>query len=393
MSFKITREGQEFKNRLAKLKTKSGSVNIPLFMPIATRGAVKMILPEEIKKIGYEVVLGNTYHLWLKPGTDLIKKYPKGLHDFMNWDGSILTDSGGFQIFSLGARAEKKFGKSGVKMTEKGVYFIDHENGNKYFMRPEDSIQIQLDLNSDIIMCLDECPPYPCSYEQAKKSLELTSRWAKRCKKYFDSKTKDNPPAGEKKPLLFGIVQGSNYEDLRIRSAKELVEIGFDGYAIGGVAVGEPREKLKDILQWTLPHLPDDKPRYLMGLGKPEEIVASVLAGVDMFDCVIPTREGRHGRLFIWKKDLEKIDFPGLAKTATQISGDDFYQTVNLKKAEFKNDLAKVDEFCDCPLCQNFSRAYLRHLFDVNETLGAKLAALHNLHFYFKLVKNLRKVK
>ena len=386
MSFKITKEGQKFQNRLGELKTKNGLVNTPLFMPIATRGAVKMILPEEIKKIGYQVVLSNTYHLWLKPGTDLIKKYPQGLHEFMNWDGSILTDSGGFQIFSLGARAKKKFGKSGVKMTEKGVYFTDHENGNKYFMRPEDSIQIQLDLNSDIIMCLDECPPYPCSHREAEKSLELTSRWAKRCKEYFDSKTKDR----KKKPLLFGIVQGSNYEDLRIRSAKELVEIGFDGYAIGGVAVGEPREKLKDILKWTLPCLPDDKPRYLMGLGKPEEVATSVLAGVDMFDCVIPTREGRHGRLFIWKKDPEKIDFLISKKAGTQISRADFYQTINFKRAEFKNDLGKVDKFCDCPLCQNFSRAYLRHLFDVNETLGAKLASLHNLHFYFKLIEKLR---
>jgi queuine tRNA-ribosyltransferase len=392
MVFKITKEGNCFQNRLAKLQTKSGLVNTPLFMPIATRGAVKMILPEEIKKIGYEVVLGNTYHLWLKPGTDLIKKYSKGLHDFMNWDGSILTDSGGFQIFSLGARAKSKFGKSGVKMTEKGVHFTDHENGNKYFMRPEDSIQIQLDLNSDIIMCLDECPPYPCSHEEAEKSLELTSRWAKRCKEYFDLKTKDNPPAGGK-PLLFGIVQGSNYEDLRIRSAKELVEIGFDGYAIGGVAVGEPREKLGDILKWTLPYLPDDKPRYLMGLGRPEEIVASVLAGVDMFDCVIPTREGRHGRLFVWKKDPEKFDFPVLTEAGTQASGGDFYQTINFKKAEFKNDLGKVDEFCDCPLCQNFSRAYLRHLFDINETLGAKLASLHNLYFYFKMMEKLRSFK
>jgi queuine tRNA-ribosyltransferase len=288
-----------------------------------------------------------------------------------------LTDSGGFQIFSLGERAKVKFGKSGVKLTEKGVHFTDHENGSKYFMRPEDSIQIQLDLDTDIIMCLDECPPYPCSYEQARKSLELTTRWAKRCKDYFDKKTKNR----KNKPLLFGIVQGSNYEDLRIRSAQELVEMGFDGYAIGGVAVGEPREKLKDILKWTLPHLPKNRPRYLMGLGRPDEIVAGVFSGVDMFDCVIPTREGRHGRLFLWKNNPEKID---LAKTKN------FYEAVNIKNATFKADLRPVDEHCDCPLCKNFSRAYLRHLFDVGEPLAGRLASIHNLTFYYKLTQELR---
>jgi queuine tRNA-ribosyltransferase len=364
--------------RLGELKTKSGTVKTPLFMPIATRGAVKTIIPEEIKRIGFEVVLGNTYHLWLKPGTKLIKKYPKGLHGFMNWDQSILTDSGGFQVFSLGERAKVNFGKSGVKLTEKGVYFTNHENGDKYFMRPEDSIQIQLDLDTDIIMCLDECPAYPCSYKQAKKSLELTTRWAKRCKEYFELKTRNR----KEKPLLFGIVQGSNYEDLRIQSAKELVEIGFDGYAIGGVAVGEPREKLAEILKWTTPHLPDDKPRYLMGLGKPEEIVRGVFSGVDMFDCVIPTREGRHGRLFTWKEDPNKLKL-------NQKS--DFYKSVNFKRAEFKDDLSPVDQFCDCYLCQNFSRAYLRHLFDVGEPLAGRLASIHNLTFYHKLMKILRK--
>ncbi len=365
--------------RVGELKTKNGIIKTPFFMPIATRGTVKTLLPEEIKEIGYELVLGNTYHLWLKPGTELIKKYQKGLHGFMNWEKSILTDSGGFQVFSLGARAKLKFGQSGVKMTEKGVYFTDHENGNKYFMKPEDSIQIQLDLDSDIIMCLDECPPYPCSYQEAKKSLELTTRWAKRCKEYFVKKNRNN----KKKPLLFGIVQGSNYQDLRIKSAQELVDIGFDGYAIGGVAVGEPREKLAEILEWTLPNLPEDKPRYLMGLGRPEEIVRGFLSGVDMFDCVIPTREGRHGRLFIWKDDPSKmkLDQEG-----------NFYKSINFKRSEFKSDLNPVDKFCDCYLCKNFSRAYLRHLFDVKEPLAARLASIHNLTFYFKLIEKLRKI-
>jgi len=377
MHFKIKRES-EF-GRLARIKTKSGQATTPLCMPIATRGAVKTILPSEISEIGFEVVLGNTYHLWLKPGTDLIKKYEQGLHGFMNWNKSILTDSGGFQIFSLGERAKERFGKSGVKLTEEGVHFVDTENGNKHFMRPEDSIQIQLDLDTDIIMCLDECPPYPCSFKQAQKSLELTTRWAKRCREYFDEKTKDR----KKKPLLFGIVQGSNYEELRIRSAKELVSIGFDGYAIGGVAVGEPRENLKDILKWVLPHLPKDRPRYLMGLGRPDEIVAGVFSGVDMFDCVIPTREGRHGRIFLWKEDPQKIDLS---------QGGDFHETVNIKNAIFKDDLNKIDPHCDCLLCKNFSRAYLRHLFDVGEPLAGRLASIHNLTFYYKLNEALRKI-
>ncbi len=376
MSFEITRNIRD--GRLGNLKTKSGIIKTPLFMPIATRGVVKTILPEEIEKIGFEMVLGNTYHLWLKPGTKLIKKYFKGLHSFMNWNKPILTDSGGFQIFSLGERARINFGKSGVKLTEKGVYFTNHENGDKYFMTPEDSIQIQLDLDADIIMCLDECPSYPCDHERAKKSLELTIRWAKRCKDYFDKKTR----VSRKKPLLFGIVQGSNYKDLRIKSAKDLVEIGFDGYAIGGVAVGEPREKLAEILKWTLPYLPKDKPRYLMGLGRPEEIVTGVLTGIDMFDCVIPTREGRHGRLFAWKKDPNKINL---------ITDKDFYDSINFKKACYKDDLNKINEFCKCPLCQNFSRAYLRHLFSVGEPLATRLASLHNLNFYYKLMKVLRK--
>jgi len=363
--------------RLGKIKTKSGLVDTPIFMPIATRGAVKTISTEEIRKIGFQVVLGNTYHLWMKPGTKLIKKYPRGLHSFMDWRGSILTDSGGFQVFSLGERAKSKYGQSGVKLTEKGVYFTNPKNGDKHFMTPEDSIQIQLDLNSDIIMCLDECSPYPCTYKKAKKSLELTTRWAKRCRDYFDKKTRNR----ENKPLLFGIVQGSNYEDLRVQSAKDLVSIGFEGYAIGGVAVGEPREKLKDILKWTLPYLPKNKPRYLMGLGRPDEIVTAVFSGIDMFDCVIPTREGRHGRLFIWKADPKKIDLS---------QGNDFYQAINFKKNIFKEDLNSVDKFCDCPLCKNFSRAYLRHLLDINEVLGSRLASIHNLNFYFNLIKNLR---
>lgn len=371
-------QSREFK----QLATKSGVVKTPFFMPIATRGAVKSLTTDEIQQIGYEVVLGNTYHLWLRPGDDLISR-AGGLHEFMHWPGSILTDSGGYQVFSLGERAKTRFGKSSVKLTEQGVEFIDPVDGSKYFMSPEKSIEIQLNLGSDIIMVLDECPPYPCDHEYAKQSLALTTRWAKRCKDYFESKIslpeKDDQKATkihEKRPLLFAIVQGSVYEDLRQESARQLMEIGFDGYAIGGVAVGEPREKMQEILQWVLPLLPVDKPRYLMGLGRPEELVAAVRAGVDMFDCVIPTREGRHGRLFLWKND--QLDETG-----------NFYETINITNEKYKEDFSQVDSKCSCQLCQNYTRAYLRHLFAINETLAIRLASLHNLQFYYDLMKKL----
>jgi len=369
--------------RLKTIKTKSGVIKTPFFMPIATKGAVKNLLPEELREIGAEIVLGNTYHLWLRPGDELIKK-AGDLHKFMNWSGPILTDSGGFQVFSLGARAEKNFGKSGVKLTEEGVEFSDPENGRKYFMSPEKSIEIQLNLGSDIIMVLDECPPYPCEHEYVKKSLELTTRWAKRCLEYFREKTKDL----EKKPLLFAIVQGSVYEDLRKESARQLVALGFDGYAIGGVAVGEPRETMAGILEWVLPLLPEDKPRYLMGLGKPEEIVAAVKAGVDMFDCVIPTREGRHGRLFVRKNSPCDLT-PGLSPYEGERGS--FYETININNEKFKEDFSPVDGNCDCMLCKNYTRAYLRHLFAVKEPLALRLASIHNLKFYMGLMKELRK--
>lgn len=365
-------------HRVGKLKTKSGAIHTPFFMSIATRGAVKNIVPRELKEIGAEIVLGNTYHLWLRPGDELVAK-AGGLHKFMNWDGPILTDSGGFQVFSLGARAQKNFGKNGVKLTEEGAEFSDPVDGKKYFMSPEKSMEIQLNLGSDIIMVLDECPPYPSTYEYAKKSLELTTRWAKRCKVYFEKYVAAHPEKYQNgRPLLFAIVQGSVYEDLRKESARQLVAIGFDGYAIGGVAVGEPREKMYEILEWVAPILPEDKPRYLMGLGKPEEIVAAVKNGIDMFDCVIPTREGRHGRLFIWKKD--------------DLS-EDFYETININNEKFKEDFAPVDASCACQLCRNYARAYLRHLFVINEPLALRLASIHNLKFYLDLMNKLKNLK
>lgn len=378
------------KRRIGEIKISGKTAKTPFFMPIATRGAVKGIEASMIKKMGFEVVLGNTYHLWLRPGEKLIKKAGR-LHQFMNWQNLILTDSGGFQVFSLGARAKERFGKSSVKLSEEGVSFQDPIDGKKYFMSPEKSIQIQLDLGSNMIMCLDECPPYPCTREQAWQSLELTTRWAARCKKYFTEKTKNL--SVEERPFLFAIVQGSNYEDLRKQSAKELIEIGFDGYAIGGVAVGEPRENLYEILDWVLPLLPEDKLRYLMGLGRPEEIVASVEKGIDMFDCVIPTREGRHGRLFLWKSksEIQKNKNKTNSKSKIKIENGDFYETVNMNNEKFKEDFSPVDPNCDCELCQKYSRAYLRHLFSVGDPLASRLASLHNLNFYKKLMENLSK--
>ena len=288
----------------------------------------------------------------------------------------------------MGARAKEKYGTNGVKLSEEGVDFADPLNGSRHFMSPEKSIDIQLNLGSDMIMVLDECPPYPCSHRDAKKSLELTTRWAARCFAYFHQKIKeDNEKYANGRPLLFCIVQGSVYEDLRKESVKQLSELdfeslggpvsGWDGYAIGGVAVGEPRKHLYEILKWVVPFLPEDKPRYLMGLGKPEELVAAVNAGMDMFDCVIPTREGRHGRLFCWKDS--EFNLQG-----------DFYETININNEQFREDFTPIDSRCDCYTCQNFTKAYLNHLLRTNEPFFLKLASVHNLNFYLKLMSLLR---
>jgi queuine tRNA-ribosyltransferase len=362
-------------------------------MPIATKGAVKHLLPEEVRSLGAEIVLGNTYHLLLRPGSDLIAR-AGDLHRFMNWSGPILTDSGGFQVFSLGARAQARFGVNGVKLTEEGVEFIDPLDGSLHFLSPEKSIETQLELGSDIVMVLDECPPYPCTQEYALASLKLTTRWAERAFKYFHQRiNEDSIKYAGGRPLLFCIVQGSIYQDLRAESAKQLSGLdfsalggpasGWDGYAIGGVAVGEPRETMQDILRWTVPLLPPNKPRYLMGLGKPEEIVAAVNAGIDMFDCVIPTREGRHGRLFIWK---ENFSHSSLVSHPPSL----FYETINIQNEKFKEDFTPVNTTCDCELCTKYTRAYLRHLFTVGEPLAGRLASLHNLRFYMKLMHKLR---
>lgn len=369
--FTLQRKNRD--KRVGIIKTKHGVISTPFFMPIATKGAVKNITSKELKDLGAQILLGNTYHLWLRPGDELIAR-AGGLRQFINWNDPILTDSGGFQVFSLGERARKKFGRSGVSLTEEGVEFVDPLNGRTHSMSPEKSMEIQLNLGSDIIMALDECPPYPVSHEYAKRSMELTTRWAQRCKLKVESeKLKADENA---RPLLFGIVQGSVYEDLRKESARQLVELDLDGYAIGGVAVGEPREKMREILSWVTPLLPEDKPRYLMGLGRPEEIVMAVEAGVDMFDCVIPTREGRHGRLFLWNNG--------------DISSVNFYRTINIHNEKYKEDFSPVDESCKCYLCKNHTKAYLRHLFSVGEPLAGRLATLHNLKFYLDLMKKLR---
>jgi len=367
------------------LQTKSGKIQTPFFMPIATRGAVKMIEPEEVSGLGYEIILSNTYHLWRKPGEKVIKK-AGGLGQFMHWPGPILTDSGGYQAFSLGVRAQTRFGINGVKITDEGVYFADPENGEKLFLSPEKAIEIQLTLGVDILMCLDECPPYSANKKQIKKAIQRTTSWAQRSLEFFQKKTQNIPEA--KRPLLFAIIQGGIYQDLREQSAQELTKLDFDGFAVGGVAVGEPREKLPEILDWVLPILPTNKPRYLMGLGRPEELVLAISRGVDMFDCVIPTREGRHGRFLVWQKEAKK-------KIAQIMQGESFsknkfYQQENISSEKNKFDQNSLDKKCNCPVCQKFSRSYLRHLFSVKETLGMKSVALHNLFFYKELVERIR---
>lgn len=323
-----------------------GQVETPAFMPVGTYGTVKAMSPDELKEVNAHIVLGNTFHLWLRPGLEAIEAHG-GLHQFMHWDRPILTDSGGFQVFSLGALR---------KITEQGVKFSSPINGDKMFLTPEESMHIQKVLNSDIVMIFDECTPYPAEHDAAAYSMRLSLRWAERSKIAHEG----NPNA------LFGIVQGGMYEDLRDESVRELGQMNFDGYAIGGLSVGEPKPDMRRILAHTAPQLPADKPRYLMGVGTPEDIVASVQNGVDMFDCVLPTRNARHGILFTQFGDMR------------------------IKNARFRTDIKPVDEQCGCYCCRNFSRAYINHLIRCNEILGARLATIHNLHYYQQLMAGLR---
>jgi queuine tRNA-ribosyltransferase len=339
--------------RRGRLKLNHGTIETPIFMPVGTYGSVKAMDPIELKEVGSQIILGNTFHLWLRPGTEVMDKFG-GLHGFMGWNGPILTDSGGFQVFSLGAMR---------KITEEGVKFASPIDGSKLFLSPEISMQIQRSLNSDIVMQFDECTPYeidgrPATSEEAAKSMRMSLRWAQRSMNEF--KRGENPNA------LFGIVQGGMYERLRDESLAGLEDIDFPGLAIGGLSVGEPKEDMMRILAHVGPRLPENKPHYLMGVGTPEDLVAGVANGVDMFDCVMPTRNARNGWLFTRFGD------------------------VKIKNARYKDDTAPLDESCTCYCCKNFSRAYLHHLHRSKEILGARLNTIHNLHYYLNLMQEIR---
>ena len=326
-------------------------IETPIFMPVGTQGTVKAVSPRELRELEAQIILGNTYHLFVRPGLEVIRKMG-GLHKFMGWDGPILTDSGGFQVFSLAKLR---------RITEEGAHFQNHLDGTPCFIGPETSMEIQHTLGSDIVMAFDECPPHPCTHEQAAKSLDLTLRWERRSIDWWAGRN----DSGER-PLLFGIVQGSSYADLREKSARALVAMGWDGYAVGGVSVGEPEPEMMAAVEFAVPHLPQDRPRYAMGLGTPPQMVEMVARGIDMFDCVLPTRIARNGTAF----------------TETG--------TINLKNACFTMDDAPIEQGCGCYACANFSRAYLRHLVKAEEILGLRLITLHNLHFYLGLMRRVR---
>ena len=335
--------------RAGLLIANHGQIETPVFMPVGTQATVKALTPEELKEAGAQIILGNTYHLYLRPGTEIVGRFD-GLHRFMHWDRPILTDSGGFQVFSLAKLR---------KLTEEGYRFQSHIDGSRHLFTPETSIEVQICLNSDIIMCLDQCLEYPATHEQAVEALELTTRWAKRCKTHWEAQT-------GRRNHLFGIVQGGMFADLRQQSAEEIMEIDFPGYAIGGLSVGEPKELMMEMAAHTLPLLPADRPRYIMGVGTPEDLVELVDLGADMFDCVMPTRNARNGQLFTERG------------------------TINICNARFREDEGPVDSSCDCYTCRHYSRAYLRHLYTAREILAYRLNTIHNVHYYVNLVKAMR---
>ena len=368
-SFELLATDPHSKARRGRLTSAHGEIETPAFMPVGTQGSVKGVSPRELRELHAQIVLGNTYHLFVRPGLDVIKHFG-GLHNFMNWNGPILTDSGGYQIFSLAKLR---------KITEEGVEFQNHIDGARAFISPEIAMEIQLLLGSDIAMALDECVPYPCQYDYAAQSAEMTTRWAKRCKEWKEENA-ERPRSNAQRPieesinyqsstmnsLLFGIVQGATFEDLRKQSAQAIVELDFNGYAIGGVSVGEPEDEMMRAVEWAEPLLPGDKPRYAMGLGTPPQLLELIARGMDMFDCVLPTRLARNGTAF----------------TATG--------TVNLKNAEFILDKNPIEENCMCDACHQFSRGYIRHLIKAEEILGLRLITLHNLHFYLNLMNQAR---
>ena len=349
-NFKILIESKDTRARTGIIETAHGNIQTPIFMPVGTLGTVKSLSPEELFDMGVQILLGNTYHLYLRPGCEIINLF-SGLHRFMNWQGPILTDSGGFQVFSLATLS---------KINEDGVTFQSHIDGSKHLLTPEKAISLQLCFDSDIIMCLDQCIQYPENRKTAHEALERTTQWAGRCKKKWKS-------ANKKRGALFGIVQGGMYKELRALSVEQLMEIDFPGYAVGGLSVGEPKELLFDTADFTLPRLPDVKPKYIMGVGTPEDIVELVSLGADMFDCVLPTRNARNGQLFTDNG------------------------TINISNARFKDNTEPIDSGCECYTCRNFSRAYLRHLYMARELLAYRLNTIHNVYYYIHLMENIRR--
>ena len=346
VTYELLHEDKNSGARRGIVHTPHGDIQTPVFMPVGTQATVKSMTPEELKNMGVQIILANTYHLYLRPGQDIVKEAGH-LHKFMNWDRPILTDSGGFQVFSLGPLR---------KITEEGVEFKSHLDGKKLFFSPESVMKTEEDLGADIIMAFDECCPYPSTYEYTKKAMERTMRWAKRCKEAHTTKNQ----------ALFGIIQGGFYEDLRKKSVEDLIKLDLPGYAIGGISVGEPKEEFLKMLYYTTPLMPKDKPRYLMGVGSPDYLIEAALAGIDMCDCVLPTRIARNGTAMTWNGK------------------------VVIRNATYERDWGKLDEECDCYTCKNYTRAYIRHLVKANEILATRLLSIHNIYFLTKLMERVR---
>ena len=347
IKFQVLKECKRTGARTGLLTTPHGVINTPVFMPVGTQATVKTMAPEELKEMGARIILGNTYHLYMRPGHKLVEK-AGGLHRFMNWDRSILTDSGGFQVFSLADLED---------ISEEGVHFRSHIDGSRHFISPEKAVEIQNSLGSDIMMAFDECPPYPCDYDYAKKSMNITARWAERCLKAHKN---------TERQALFGIIQGSVFKDLRRESARQITSLGFPGYAVGGLSVGEPKDIMYEMLEEVVPLMPADKPRYLMGVGSPDSIIEGVIRGIDMFDCVLQTRIARNG-------------------TAMTSRG-----RVVIRNAAYAEDFSPLDPECDCYTCTNYTRAYIRHLLKAGEILGLRLTTFHNLYFTMRLMDKIK---
>ncbi len=349
MEYKLLKKSTESHARLGEIHTSRGVIKTPAFMPVGTKATVKSMSPEEVSELGADIILSNTYHLYLRPGEDIVEK-AGGLHKFMNWHKPILTDSGGFQVFSLNSLR---------KISEEGVEFSSHIDGSKHFISPEKSIEIQMALGSDIMMAFDECPAYPNTREYVEKSMDMTTRWAVRC-----LKQRGENPKGQ---ALFAIVQGGMYQDLRLKHIEQLTQYDFDGFALGGLSVGEPKEMMYEVLDYAAHKLPEDKPRYLMGVGSADDLLEAVIRGIDMCDCVLPTRTARMG-------------------TAMTYNGN-----ISIKKAEYREDFTPIDENCECYACKNYTKAYIRHLYKANEIMSSRLLSYHNLYFLQRFMEDIRK--